>query len=147
MIWLLIIGALITIAGFVLVNRAPVPPVAYLGTCVFGLGVILMLIALVWFAISIALAHDHTRPELNDWFNKLQSGKGLCCSNNDGTALSDVDWETRDGHYRVYLDGEWLTVPDDAVITEPNRSGKTMVWPMKGYMGTSIRCFMPGSMT
>ena len=61
--------------------------------------------------------------------------------------LSDVDWETRDGHYRVYLDGEWLTVPDDAVITEPNRSGKTMVWPMKGYLGTSIRCFMPGSMT
>jgi hypothetical protein len=38
-------------------------------------------------------------------------------------------------------------VPDDAVITEPNRYGRTMVWPIKGALGISIRCFMPGSMT
>jgi hypothetical protein len=38
-------------------------------------------------------------------------------------------------------------VPDDAVITEPNRVGRTMVWPIRGYQGLSIRCFMPGSMT
>jgi hypothetical protein len=38
-------------------------------------------------------------------------------------------------------------VPDDAVITEPNRVGRTMVWPIKGSLGISIRCFMPGSMT
>ncbi len=50
------------------------------------------------------------------------------------------------GHYRVRIDGEWHEVPDDAVITEPNRVGRTMVWPMRGYQGLSIR-FMPGSMT
>jgi hypothetical protein len=33
------------------------------------------------------------------------------------------------------------TSPDDAVITEPNRAGRTMVWPMW------VRCFLPGSMT
>jgi len=33
------------------------------------------------------------------------------------------------------------------VITEPNRAGRTMVWPLRGYLGTTIRCFMPGSMT
>ena len=41
----------------------------------------------------------------------------------------------------------WVEVPEDAVITEPNRAGRTMVWPIWGYQGPSIRCFMPGSMT
>ena len=45
------------------------------------------------------------------------------------------------------IDGEWHDVPEDAVITEPNRAGRTMVWPIRGYQGLSIRCFMPGSMT
>jgi hypothetical protein len=86
-------------------------------------------------------------PELHKWFESLRSGKGPCCSDADGTAVSDVDWETANGHYRVRLDGEWIEVPDEAVITEPNRIGRTMVWPIRGYLGVSIRCFMPGSMT
>ena len=94
-----------------------------------------------------ALAHDASRPELNSWFDHLASGKGLCCSFADGTALSDVDWESREGHYRVRLGNEWIDVPDDAVITEPNRDGRTMVWPMRIDGQILIRCFMPGSMT
>jgi hypothetical protein len=86
-------------------------------------------------------------PELHQWFEGLRSGKGPCCSDADGSAVSDVDWETAGGHYRVRIDGAWLEVPDEAVITEPNRIGRTMVWPIKGYLGTSIRCFMPGSMS
>jgi hypothetical protein len=84
---------------------------------------------------------------LKPWFDSLKSGKGPCCSDADGSAVSDVDWESKDGHYRVRLDGEWIDVPEDAVITEPNRIGRTMVWPLRGYLGVSIRCFMPGSMT
>ncbi len=86
-------------------------------------------------------------PELHQWFEGLRSGKGPCCSDADGSAVSDVDWETKDGHYRVRIDDEWVDVPDEAVITEPNRIGRTMVWPIRGYLGVSIRCFMPGSMT
>ena len=96
---------------------------------------------------SPALAHDPSRPELNEWFNRLASHKGLCCSFADGFAVSDVDWESKDGHYRVRLDGAWVDVPDEAVVTEPNRVGRAMVWPIKSYMGVTIRCFMPGSMT
>src|ERR1700760_2715775 len=86
-------------------------------------------------------------PDLHQWFETLRSGKGPCCSDADGSAVSDVDWKTAGNHYRVRLDGVWLDVPDEAVITEPNRIGRTMVWPIRGYLGTSIRCFMPGSMT
>jgi hypothetical protein len=69
----------------------------------------------------------------------------------DGFVVSDVDWESKDGHYRVRLEGRWIDVPDDAVITEPNRAGRTMVWPYMAVGGpdsprTEIRCFMPGSM-
>ena len=95
---------------------------------------------------SPARAHDPSHPELNDWFNKLQSGRGLCCSFADGFAVSDVDWESKDGHYRVRLENIWIDVPDDALITVPNRVGRTMVWPLRFEGQISIRCFMPGSM-
>jgi hypothetical protein len=89
----------------------------------------------------------YANSPLKQWFDSLRSGKGPCCSDADGSAVSDVDWESKGGHYRVRIEGEWYDVPDDAVITEPNRVGRTMVWPMRGYQGLTIRCFMPGSMT
>ena len=89
----------------------------------------------------------YANSPLKQWFDSLRSGKGPCCSDADGSAVSDVDWESKSGHYRVRIDGEWFDVPDEAVITEPNRVGRTMVWPIRGYQGLSIRCFMPGSMT
>jgi hypothetical protein len=89
----------------------------------------------------------YANSPLKQWFDSLRSGKGPCCSDADGSAVSDVDWESRNGHYRVRIEGEWFDVPEDAVITEPNRVGRTMVWPIKGYLGMTIRCFMPGSMT
>ena len=93
---------------------------------------------------------------LHDWFEHLASRKGLCCSFADGHVVADADWQTTtDGkHYRVRVplsagsnQMDWVDVPDEAVITEPNRAARTMVWPLYGYGGVSIRCFMPGSMT
>jgi hypothetical protein len=97
-----------------------------------------------------AMARDDGRyasSPLKSWFDSLRSGKGPCCSDADGSAVADVDWESKDGHYRVRLEGQWIDVPDDALITVPNRAGRTMVWPIKSTTGISIRCFMPGSMT
>ena len=89
----------------------------------------------------------YANSPLKQWFDSLRSGKGPCCSDADGSAVSDVDWESKNGHFRVRIEGEWFDVPEDAVITEPNRVGRTMVWPIRGYGGMTIRCFMPGSMT
>ena len=102
--------------------------------------------------LQSAFARDNgqyaaTSPELKSWFDSLRSGKGPCCSDADGSAVSDVDWESSSGHYKVRLDGTWFDVPDEAVITGPNRVGRTMVWPTRGTAGVTIRCFMPGSMT
>jgi len=85
---------------------------------------------------------------LKPWFDRLASGNGLCCSFADGFSVQDVDWDTRDGHYRVRIYGQWLVVPDAAVVTEPNRFGSAVVWPVNDrYGNTQIRCFMPGAGT
>ncbi|QOZ11318.1 hypothetical protein XH96_30205 [Bradyrhizobium sp. CCBAU 51765] len=96
-----------------------------------------------------ALGRDDGRyanSPLKPWFDSLRSQLGPCCSDADGFAVADPDWESHNGRYRVRLDGQWIDVPDEAVITEPNRAGRTMVWPVKTAFGISIRCFMPGSM-
>lgn len=121
-------------------------------------------LALIALAAPFGHARDrgqfvNTNAELKAWFDSLRSSKGPCCSDADGSALSDTDWDSKDGHYRVRvprygsgLEGQpqelvWVDVPEEAVIAEPNRVGRTMVWPIYGYMGVAIRCFMPGSMT
>jgi hypothetical protein len=114
------------------------------------------LIAIALLLATPALARDpdgrYANSPLKPWFDSLKSGKGPCCSDADGSAVTDADWDTKDGHYRVRLEGQWWDVPDEAVITEPNRAGRTMVWPIP-YRGLGelirmeIRCFMPGSMT
>ena len=121
---------------------------------------IALISSIIALTILPALGRDldgrYRSSQLHEWFDRLASRKGLCCSYADGHAVEDVDWEARDGHYRVRLprdvDSEdmiWVDVPDDAVITEPNRAGRTMVWPVYNdfYPDISIRCFMPGSMT
>jgi len=99
-----------------------------------------------------AWAHDHNRPELNDWFASLRSGNGSCCDGSDQKGLDDPDWQATgdvDNPYKVRLPGskEWTLVPKSAVVDGHNRAGHAVVWPIAGYMGVSIRCFMPGSMT
>jgi hypothetical protein len=91
------------------------------------------------------LAHDANHPELNSWFDHLASGKGLCCSFADGRAVADPDWDSKDGHYRVRLDNQWIDVPDDALITEPNRPN----YGLDVFLNCkrAIRCFIHGSMT
>jgi len=112
--------------------------------------VFMFLVAVLLGAVAIvglAHAHDHARPELNGWFDKLQSNNGICCSGNDGRTVLDADWESRDGHYRVRLENEWYDVHDDAVVKVPNIDGRTVVWPIRYQGRTIIRCFMPGEMS
>jgi hypothetical protein len=105
-------------------------------------------VAVIGFAAQARDDGRFANSPLKGWFESLRSkAGGPCCADADGTALDDVDWDTRDGHYRVRIQGGWIEVPDDAVITEPNRVGRTIVWPYYVNGRAMIRCFMPGSMT
>jgi hypothetical protein len=94
-------------------------------------------------------AHDDGRfagSPLKAWFDQLASGKGLCCSFADGVSVQNVDWDTQNGRYRVRIQGQWVVVPDAAVVTEPNRFGPAVVWPYQDAGGaTQVRCFLPGA--
>lgn len=108
------------------------------------------LLGLTALLATSALARDDGRyanSPLKPWFESLHSEYGQCCTDADGYIIADVDWESDRGHYRVRLDEEWVVVPDGAVITVPNKIGRTMVW--KHYIDghPRVRCFMPGSMT
>jgi hypothetical protein len=102
-------------------------------------------------APTITFGRDDGRyagSPLKAWFDKLASGKGLCCSFADGVSVEDVDWDTLGpgGTYRVRVNGQWLNVPDAALVTEPNKFGPAVVWPYQDNAGqTQIRCFMPGA--
>ena len=78
--------------------------------------------------------------------DRLASGNGLCWSFADGFRVDDVDWDTQDSHYRVRLHGEWIVVPDNAVVIEPNKFGPAVVRPYMGTDGqTQIRCLLPAA--
>jgi hypothetical protein len=115
------------------------------------------LLLTAWISIVPSFGRDvdgrYADSPLKPWFDSLRSGKGPCCSDADGTALSDTDWDFKNGHYLVFIENKWWVVPDEAVIKEPNKVGRTMVWPTYYRANgvqldrVDIRCFMPGSMT
>ena len=76
-------------------------------------------VALLVGLTNSAFARDDGRyanDTLKHWFDNLTSSNGNCCSFADGLSISDVDWDTKDGHYRVLLHGEWINVPNSAVV-------------------------------
>jgi len=91
---------------------------------------------------TVATARDDGRyadSPLKQWFDSLRSNKGHCCSLADGR---ETEYDIRKSKYWVPINGVWTQVPDDAVITEPNKAGRPMVWldPL-----LNIRCFIPGA--
>ena len=81
------------------------------------------------------------------WFNELRSHSGaVCCSGSDGEVITDADWESYQGRYRVRIDGRWIVVEPWAVVDTPNIDGRTVVWPYRKDGIVIIRCFMPGTM-
>jgi hypothetical protein len=139
---------------------------------VFRLALVMLFVATSVFACTMqvhkARAHDHDRPDLNEWMSKLESPRSTCCSGDDAQA---VDWrgkadgdckvtsgngnveyaeQNAKGNYCVLVDGQWWLVPEVAVLTEGNRDGRALLWyyPTKGTDGNAIdlwiRCFLPG---
>ncbi len=105
--------------------------------------------AIILFVLFLLVRDDgrYADNPLKPWFDSLASKKGMCCSFADGKSIQDVDWDVQDGHYRVRLGGQWIDVPDDALIKQANRFGPAVVWPYPEYGETKIRCFIPGAGT
>ena len=100
--------------------------------------------------VAIAHAKDldgkYAQSPLKPWFDSLHSQKGMCCSFADGRTVEDPDIDSNGGHYRVRIDGQWIEVPDEALIDVPNKYGRPVVWPYVDADGKmQIRCFIAGA--
>lgn len=107
----------------------------------------LLLLALSAGLLSVAQARDdgrYAQSPLKQWFDQLQSKRGNCCSEADGLA---TNYEIKDGSYWAPIDGVMTRVPDEAVITEPNRhpEGEAMKWLYLQGGRKVFRCFLPAS--
>jgi hypothetical protein len=114
-------------------------------------------IALLMLVASPGMARDNGQfaqidPETRQWFRSQRSPKtgAICCNEADGvyaeeTVRSDQYW-TRFPESK----GQWMQVPDDVVIKDPNRHGAPVVWwyyemdPENGRRVLKIRCYAVG---
>ncbi len=85
---------------------------------------------------------ENADPALAPWFQSLhQPGTGMsCCSIAD---CRPTDYRMSGNHYEAFINGEWLTVPEDKVLQRTdNPVGRAVVcWtPARGIM-----CFVRGT--
>ena len=80
-----------------------------------------------------------------DWITKQATpGGSLCCSTSDGRPVDPGEVRQRNGHWEVLYSrshwpegtGEWLSVPDSAVLPNMSPLGFPVVWV---YFG-KVRC-------
>src|SRR3979409_1724132 len=90
--------------------------------------------------------YTQVSPDIKRWVEGLTDGQGRgCCATADGFRPEEVEWDTAANSYRVRIEGQWFTVPDNAVIKESNRIGYAIVWYYVDTGKLYIRCFLPGS--
>ena len=118
---------------------------------VYQLTMALVVLCLTGFDPNHSYARDDGRfanSPLKPWFDRLASGKACAVLLPTASVCKMSTGTPQDGHYRVRIYGQWLVVPDDAVVTEPNRFGPAVVWPYNDrYGNTQIRCFIFGAGT
>jgi hypothetical protein len=97
---------------------------------------------------SPASAHDNGQfgdvpEEIRAWFKSVKSPQGIpCCDISDGHR---TDYDMRDNHYWVPIDGNWVEVPAEAVLKDlGNPVGDAVVWYTLFHGKAYIRCFVPG---
>ena len=106
---------------------------------------------------EVAQQFAQLSPEVRKWFRNQSSPKtGInCCSEADGNFVEeDIRYDDKgSGHYWIRFDkteGEWMEVPDDVVIRDPNRNGAPVVWwyyesGMHFKQMLRFRCYAPGT--
>jgi hypothetical protein len=96
---------------------------------------------------SAALAFDNGQyndvpPDIRAWFRNVLAPNGVpCCDISDGHR---TEYDVRNGAYWVPIEGEWMLVPERAVIRNAgNPVGEAVVWYVHHRGSIIISCFVP----
>ena len=105
------------------------------------------LIAIALLIANTAAAHDPVN-KYTEWFVKQYNRQGgLCCSGHDAYYLGEDEWKTGRKNYSILLNGQWIDVDDNKVLSKgggPNPTGKAIVWYDVTEYGITVRCFTTG---
>ena len=86
--------------------------------------------------------YDNVAPDIRAWFKSVTAPNGVpCCDISDGHRTT---YDVRQGAYWVPIDGEWMAVPERAVIRDRgNPVGEAVVWYVHLRGAVVINCFVP----
>ncbi len=86
---------------------------------------------------------ENVPPDVRAWFKSVIAPNGVpCCDESDGRR---TDYDMRDGAYWVPIEGEWMRVPERAIIRDAgNPIGAAVVWYVRHRGQIIISCFVPG---
>ena len=86
--------------------------------------------------------YDNVAPDIRAWFKSVMAPNGVpCCDISDGHRTS---YDVREGAYWVPIEGQWMVVPDRAVIRDRgNPVGEAVVWYVHHRGSIIISCFVP----
>jgi hypothetical protein len=94
-----------------------------------------------------ALAFDHGQfenvpPDVRSWFKSVIAPNGVpCCDISDGHRTA---YDFHDGSYWVPIEGQWMAVPERAVIRDRgNPIVEAVVWYVHHRGSIVISCFVP----
>jgi hypothetical protein len=81
------------------------------------------LVLCVWLAVLTSAAfafdngqYDHVPPDVRAWFKSVIAPNGVpCCDVSDGHR---TDYDVRSGAYWVPIEGQWMQVPERAIIRD-----------------------------
>lgn len=85
---------------------------------------------------------ENVPSDVRAWFKSVRSPAGVpCCDVSDGHRTS---YDVRGGAYWVPIEGEWMQVPDKAIIRDSgNPVGEAVVWYVHHRGAIIISCFVP----
>jgi hypothetical protein len=85
---------------------------------------------------------EHVPPDIRAWFKSVIAPNGVpCCDESDGHRTT---YDVRAGAYWVPIEGQWMQVPERAVIRDQgNPIGEAVVWYVHHRGSIIISCFVP----
>jgi hypothetical protein len=86
--------------------------------------------------------YNDVPPDIRAWFRNVLAPNGVpCCDISDGHR---TEYDVRDGAYWVPIDGEWMLVPERAIIRNAgNPVGEAVDWYVHHRGAIINSCFVP----
>ena len=84
--------------------------------------------------------YENVPPDIRAWFKGVIAPNGVpCCDISDGHR---TEYDFREGAYWVPIEGQWIAVPERAVIRDRgNPVGEAVVWYVHHRGSIIISCF------